>query len=123
MRLPHGQFGVWLEAEFEWSDQTALNFMSVAKRFPQIPNGLEFAPRALYLLSAPSTPESARVEAIDRAKLGQPSTLARSAMARSLRSGHQPSASVTARRLSLLYAVNGVRATPPRTRSKRPSAS
>ncbi len=35
--LPFGQFGVWLKAEFEWSDQTALNFMNVARQFSQIP--------------------------------------------------------------------------------------
>jgi hypothetical protein len=70
-RLEHGHFGIWLAAEFDWSDQTALNFMNVARRFASIPNGLEFAPRALYLLAAPSTPEAARQEAIERAEAGE----------------------------------------------------
>ena len=70
-RLGHGSFGGWLEAEFEWSDQTALNFMNVARRMPGIPNGLDFAPRALYLLAAPSTPETARTEALERAAAGE----------------------------------------------------
>lgn len=65
--LGHGKFGDWLRAEFGWSDQTALNFMNVARRFGEIPNGLEFAPRALYLLSSPSTPTEAREEALERA--------------------------------------------------------
>lgn len=70
-QLPHGQFGPWLRAEFEWSDQTALNFMNVARRFGEIPNGLDFAPKALYLLSASSIPEVARQEAMDRAEAGE----------------------------------------------------
>lgn len=72
--LPHGQFGAWLQAEFEWSDQTALNFMSVARRFGEIPEGLEFAPKALYLLSSASVPESARQEAKSLATEGEPIT-------------------------------------------------
>lgn len=69
--LEHGQFGAWLKAEFEWSDQTALNFMNVARAFVQIPNGLEFSSRALYLLAAPSTPDAARDEALERAAAGE----------------------------------------------------
>lgn len=70
-QLGHGRFGGWLRAEFKWSDQTALNFMNVARSFPEIPNGLEFAPRALYLLAAPSTPAEAREEALQRAANGE----------------------------------------------------
>jgi hypothetical protein len=70
-QLPYGQFGSWLRAEFEWSDQTALNFMNVARRFSQIPNGLEFAPKALYALASTATPESARQEALERADAGE----------------------------------------------------
>jgi hypothetical protein len=69
-QLPHGQFGVWLNAEFGWSDQTALNFMNVAKRFPEIPNGLEFAPKALYLLSAKNVSDDIRQEALGMAAEG-----------------------------------------------------
>ncbi len=68
--LGHGNFGNWLATESEWSDQTALNYMNVAHHFAQIPNYLEFAPKALYMLSAPSTPESAREEAIETATAG-----------------------------------------------------
>jgi hypothetical protein len=45
--------------------------MNVAKHFGQIQNGFDFAPRALYLLAAPSTPEDARHEAIARAEQGE----------------------------------------------------
>lgn len=70
-RLGHGNFGDWLEAEFQWSNQTAKRFMNVAISFQnqQIVDFL--APSALYLLSAPSTPETARSEALARAKAGE----------------------------------------------------
>lgn len=70
-RLGHGQFGAWLRAEFEWSVPTAARMMQVAERFGdnyQIDN---FAPSALYLLAAPSTPEPARLEALERATNGE----------------------------------------------------
>lgn len=63
-RLEHGQFCAWLKLEFQWCDQTALNYMNVARSFNEIPNSLEFAAKALYLLASPSTPESARQEAL-----------------------------------------------------------
>lgn len=71
-RLPHGQFGGWLNVEFGWSQQTAKRFINVAQRFQnqQIVD-LDFAPSALYLLSAPSTPDDARQEAIERAENGE----------------------------------------------------
>jgi hypothetical protein len=62
--LAHGQFGTWLQSEFRWSQDTAENFMRVAKRFGEIPNVAEFAPSVLYVLAAPSTPEAAIEEAI-----------------------------------------------------------
>lgn len=31
--LPHGQFGIWLRAEFDWTQRTAGRFMAVAQRF------------------------------------------------------------------------------------------
>ncbi|MBM7843787.1 DUF3102 domain-containing protein [Herpetosiphon giganteus] len=70
-RLGHGKFGQWLDAEFQWSADTARNYMNVAERFGQNPKISEFAPSALYLLAAPSTPEDARTEAITLAEQGQ----------------------------------------------------
>ena len=72
-RLGHGRFGSWLETEFEWSQDTASNFINVAKKFGKFPNFSEFdmAASALYMLAAPSTPDAARNEALVRAKAGE----------------------------------------------------
>lgn len=70
--LGYGYFGKWLDAEFDWSADTAERFMSVARRFGNFPQIAEsFAPSALYLLAARSTPEAARAEAIARAEEGE----------------------------------------------------
>ena len=74
-RLGHGNFGGWLESEFGWTDKTARRFMSVADRFKMDNlSDLNIGASALYLLAAPSTPESARIETIDRAQNGEPIT-------------------------------------------------
>lgn len=74
-RLKHGEWGSWLAAEFRWSDQTALNLINVAQLADQTPKILEFEDRfarsALGALAAPSTPEAARTEAIERAEAGE----------------------------------------------------
>ena len=61
-RLGHGQFLAWLEAEFGWHRCTANRFMQVAEAFSAVEMSqiATFAPSALYLLAAPSTPETAR---------------------------------------------------------------
>lgn len=74
-RLGHGFFYAWLHAEFEWSESAALKFMQVAERFKSVNfTDLQVAPAALYLLAAPSAPESAREEALLRAEEGEPIT-------------------------------------------------
>lgn len=71
-QLGHGSFGGWLAAEFDWQERTAQNFMLVANQFKSANFAdLKIAPSALYLLAAPSTPESVRIEAIDRAAQGE----------------------------------------------------
>ena len=72
-RLRHGRFLNWLEAEFDWSWDTAKRFMRVVEVFGQIQHfaDLNLAPSALYELAAPSTPEAARSEALARAKAGE----------------------------------------------------
>lgn len=71
-RLGHGSFGEWLQAEFEWTVRTAQGFMNVAEAFKsEIISHLDVVPTALYTLAAPSVPEEARTEAIDRASNGQ----------------------------------------------------
>ena len=69
--LGHGHFSDWLEAEFEWKERTARNFMRVAEVFKSANFAdLSIAASALYLLAAPSTPEPARSEALERARAG-----------------------------------------------------
>lgn len=71
-RLVHGQWLSWLEAEFDWSDRTALNYMNVARQFkPESIADLNIAVNALYLLASPSTPPEAREEALARAQTGE----------------------------------------------------
>lgn len=71
-RLGHGSFGVWLSAEFNWSERTAQNFMRVAAAFKNANFAdLNFGASALYLLSEPSTPAPARELAIERAASGE----------------------------------------------------
>ncbi len=77
--LPHGQFGLWLEAEFGWAERTARNFMVVAERFgaksARIAD-LQIDATAAYLLAAPSVPEQAVEAAIERAEAGEQVTTA-----------------------------------------------
>jgi hypothetical protein len=68
----HGHWHDWLDAEFGWSEQTALNYMRVyemakSKNFLD----LDISISALHWLAAPSTPEEARDEIIERAKAGE----------------------------------------------------
>jgi hypothetical protein len=70
--LDHGAWLPWLEREFGWSNQTALNFMRVyemskSKNFLD----LDLPVSSLYLLAAPSTPDEAKAEVIERAEKGE----------------------------------------------------
>ncbi len=73
-RLGHGHFGQWLAAEFAWGERTAQRFMAVATNFRSDNVTDLIPPRALYLLSSPTTPETAREEARERAEAGEPIT-------------------------------------------------
>lgn len=70
-RLGHGKFDNWLEVEFGWKRTTAWNFMRVADKFSKFESLDRIAPSALYLLSAPSAPDAARQEALERAEAGE----------------------------------------------------
>lgn len=71
-KLGHGNFGNWLSAEFNWSERTAQNFMRVATTFKNANFAdLNFGASALHLIAAPSTPDEARQEAIERAGKGE----------------------------------------------------
>ena len=70
--LGHGHFGEWLLCEFEWTERTAQRFMSVADTFKSDNlSDLPIATSALYLFASPSTPDSAREEALSRARNGE----------------------------------------------------
>lgn len=70
--LPEGQFTSWLKMEFDWSERSAQRLMSVALAFtPDKLAGVQIDPSALYVLSAPSTPEDVREKALDRAEAGE----------------------------------------------------
>jgi hypothetical protein len=72
----HGHFGNWIDKEFGWSDRTARNFMYVyaLSLKSETVSDLRLPMRALYLLAAPSTPEQARTEILERAEAGEPVT-------------------------------------------------
>lgn len=71
-QLGHGSFMNWLKSEFNWSVATATRFMQVSEQFKFVNlTNLQIAASALYLLAAPSTPEKARTEALERATVGE----------------------------------------------------
>jgi hypothetical protein len=73
----HGEFGPWLDREFAWTERTAQNFMRVYELSKtKCVSDLNLPLAGLYLLAAPSTPERARDEVIERAAAGTPVSVA-----------------------------------------------
>ena len=71
-QLKHGEFRNWLKAEFDWSISSATKFMQVSKQFKNVNfTHFNFSSSALYILAAPSTPESAREHALKLASRGE----------------------------------------------------
>ena len=71
-QLKHGQFRNWLKTEFNWSVSSATKFMQVSEQFKNVNfTDFNFATSALYVLAAPSTPESAREHALQLASRGE----------------------------------------------------
>jgi hypothetical protein len=70
-RLPHGEFGKWLKAEFGMTERSAQNYMAAASLVGKCETVSFLQPRTLYLLAAPSTPESTRQEVVDRLAGGE----------------------------------------------------
>jgi hypothetical protein len=68
-----GGFRGWVEDRLKISRQTAYSLLNVHKQFGgQSVKNLDTLPRsALCLLAAPSTPEAARTEVVERAKKGE----------------------------------------------------
>jgi hypothetical protein len=69
----HGQFRVWLDAEFGWSTNSAQNFMNVAEAAGKFTNfvHLNVPPSATYLLAAPSTRPEAVTAVAERSAKGE----------------------------------------------------
>jgi hypothetical protein len=69
----HGNWLPWLGREFGWSADTAERYIQLDKLADQIPQIADYdiPVSGLYLLAAPSTPETAREEAIARAEAGE----------------------------------------------------
>ena len=72
----HGGWAAWLEREFDWSQDTASNFINVYMLSQQDPKfrtvrNLNLPLNALYLIARKSTPETVKNEIIERAKAGE----------------------------------------------------
>ena len=80
-QLEHGTFQSWLRTEFEWSEQTARQFMQVYRWSKTFKNKnfvfSQLGTSALYLLAAPSTPPEARQEVLDLVEVGEKVTYTR----------------------------------------------
>lgn len=68
-------FNGWVEAEFAWKKSSAARFIAVWDRFAHLEEKKElvnrFDPSALYVLVERTTPEEARVLAVDQAERGE----------------------------------------------------
>jgi hypothetical protein len=85
-KLPYGKWAAWCEAEFGWNQRTADRMIGVAEKFSlDTLSNIDIGTSALYILSAPTTPEEAREEALRLANQGQKIT---QAAAKDLRDQH-----------------------------------
>jgi hypothetical protein len=73
----HGNWLPWLDREFGWKENTARNFMRVAELAKSAKfEDLNVPVSGLYLLAAPSTPDSVRDDVLRRASIGEAFTVA-----------------------------------------------
>lgn len=71
-RVPHGQWGAWLDTEFHLSERMAQHWMNVADKFGDKSEKFSELPvSTLYLLAAPSTPEEAVTEIEEKLDAGE----------------------------------------------------
>jgi hypothetical protein len=71
-RLPHGQFTLWLAAEFGWmTDRSAQRYMQLAQLVEGKSDTMSvLQPTTLYALAASSTPESVKDDVVNRIRSG-----------------------------------------------------
>ena len=76
-RLEHGQFEAWAQAVFGWSLSWMLRTMQMSARFKSVNlTDLDIGTSVRYVLAAPSTPDEAFNEVIERAQSGEKITVA-----------------------------------------------
>jgi hypothetical protein len=71
-----GVFDAWFERETGLERTMAYKFMQVNEKFGTLNNSTSFSPTVIYLLSAPSTPESVIDKAVEKAESGEKVTVA-----------------------------------------------
>jgi hypothetical protein len=72
--VKHGEWGDWLQANFQWSESTARNYMNVVSTFGKSATVADLAninTSALYMLALPSTPGEAREQALAESRGGE----------------------------------------------------
>jgi DUF3102 family protein len=70
-RLPRGQFGPWLAAEFSLTERTAQNYMAAAALATKYETVSVLRPKTLYVLAGRSTPATVRQEIVERLSTGE----------------------------------------------------
>lgn len=70
-KVEHGQFALWLDAEFGWSARTAQRYMQTAILDGKSDTVSYLPPTAVYALTAASTPEPVRNEIMERLEAGE----------------------------------------------------
>src|SRR5262245_48205194 len=76
--LDHGQWLPWLKHEFNWTEQTALNYMrvySLGLKSKIVLDSDIITLTALYYMARPSTPLAVREKIIERVEAGEPITV------------------------------------------------
>lgn len=66
-----GVFMAWVSTEFDFSIDTAENYMNVARNMPELSAPDQYNLKAIYKLAQPSTPQAARDAAADLAEDGE----------------------------------------------------
>ncbi|MBV9824098.1 MAG: DUF3102 domain-containing protein [Alphaproteobacteria bacterium] len=70
-KLPHGQFGRWLEAEFDMTTRSAQHYMAAAALAGKYEKVAHLGQSCLYLLAATTTPEVVREDVAARLDKGE----------------------------------------------------
>ncbi len=72
-KLEHGQFESWLNTAFNMTTRTAQKYMRAAEWMADKSElGSHLSPNTIYLLSAPSTPESVQQQVLGDLEAGKP---------------------------------------------------